>query len=144
MSRDPDHKLHHVGGIPKVKEDDGKIVGMASADYFGEFARIMPYRVGGGNPPENVSIKGIAIEPGEPVEQPREVGRHAGPDQHGDLEASLRAFLKDLNRVEIGVFYRNVRMENGYGPSIEDSPAAWPDTGDPTAARVATTLTALR
>jgi hypothetical protein len=26
---------------------------MASADYFGEFARIMPYRVGGGNPPDN-------------------------------------------------------------------------------------------
>jgi hypothetical protein len=26
---------------------------MASADYFGEFARVMPYRVGGGNPPDN-------------------------------------------------------------------------------------------
>jgi len=47
------YALHYVGGIPKVKEDDGKIVGMASADYFGEFARIMPYRVGGGNPPDN-------------------------------------------------------------------------------------------
>jgi len=47
------YALHYVGGIPKVKEDDGKIVGMASADYFGEFARVMPYRVGGGNPPDN-------------------------------------------------------------------------------------------
>jgi hypothetical protein len=47
------YALHYVGGVPKVREDDGKIVGMASADYFGEFARIMPYRVGGGNPPDN-------------------------------------------------------------------------------------------
>jgi len=47
------YALHYVGGIPKVKEDDGRTVGMASADYFGEFARIMPYRVGGGNPPDN-------------------------------------------------------------------------------------------
>ena len=45
--------LHYVGGIPKVTEENGKVVGMASADYFGEFARIMPYRVGGSNPPEN-------------------------------------------------------------------------------------------
>jgi neutral ceramidase len=45
--------LHYVGGIPKVTEADGKIVGMASADYFGEFARVMPFRVGGSNPPEN-------------------------------------------------------------------------------------------
>jgi len=46
------YSLHYVGGIPKVKEEDGKIVGVASADYYGEFARIMPYRLGG-NPPEN-------------------------------------------------------------------------------------------
>jgi hypothetical protein len=47
------YALHYVGAIPKVEEEDGKIVGMASADYFGEFARIMPYRVGGANPPDN-------------------------------------------------------------------------------------------
>ena len=45
------YALHYVGGIPKVSEDDGRVVGMASADYFGEFARIMPYRIGGSNPP---------------------------------------------------------------------------------------------
>ena len=39
--------LHYVGGIPKVTEANGKIVGMASADYFGEFARVMPFRIGG-------------------------------------------------------------------------------------------------
>ncbi len=47
------YTLHYVGGIPKVEEEDGNIVGMASADYFGEFAGIMPYRVGGANPPDN-------------------------------------------------------------------------------------------
>lgn len=43
--------LHYVGGIPTVTEADGKVVGMASADYFGEFARVMPHRVGGSKPP---------------------------------------------------------------------------------------------
>jgi hypothetical protein len=47
------YALHYVGGIPRVEEENGKIVGMASADYFGQFARLMPYRVGGGNPPDN-------------------------------------------------------------------------------------------
>lgn len=43
--------LHYVGGIPTVTEENGKVVGMASADYFGEFARVMPYRIGGSKPP---------------------------------------------------------------------------------------------
>lgn len=43
--------LHYVGGIPTVTEADGRVSGMASADYFGEFARVMPYRLGG-RPPE--------------------------------------------------------------------------------------------
>ena len=47
------YALHYVGGIPKVVEPDGRVKGMASADYFGEFARIMPYRIGGQNPPDN-------------------------------------------------------------------------------------------
>ncbi len=47
------YSLHYVGAIPKVRTPEGKEVGMASADYFGEFSRIMPYRVGGSNPPEN-------------------------------------------------------------------------------------------
>lgn len=47
------YALHYVGGIPKVTEQDGKVVGQASADYFGEFARVMPYRIGGSNPPGN-------------------------------------------------------------------------------------------
>jgi hypothetical protein len=47
------YALHYVGGIPKVIEDDGTTVGMASADYFGQFAQIMPYRIGGANPPDH-------------------------------------------------------------------------------------------
>ena len=47
------YALHYVGGIPKVKEENDRLVGMASADYFGEFSRVMPYRIGGTNPPED-------------------------------------------------------------------------------------------
>lgn len=47
------YSLHYVGGIPNVREEGGKEVGMASADYYGEFARIIPFRLGGSNPPEN-------------------------------------------------------------------------------------------
>ncbi len=47
------YALHYVGGIPSVVEANGKTVGMASADYFGEFSRLMPYRIGGSNPPQN-------------------------------------------------------------------------------------------
>jgi hypothetical protein len=34
------YSLHYVGGVPK---------GQVSADYYGEFARLMPFRVGGGD-----------------------------------------------------------------------------------------------
>jgi hypothetical protein len=47
------YSLHYVGGIPRVTEKGGKVIGMASADYYGEFARVMPYRLAGLNPPEN-------------------------------------------------------------------------------------------
>ena len=47
------YALHYVGAIPEVIEEDGRARGMASADYFGEFSRIMPYRLGGSKPPEN-------------------------------------------------------------------------------------------
>lgn len=44
------YSLHYVGNIPTVIEEGGKVVGMASADYFGEFSRIFPYRTAGSNP----------------------------------------------------------------------------------------------
>ncbi|MDG2130024.1 MAG: hypothetical protein P8K08_18645 [Fuerstiella sp.] len=46
------YALHYVGGIPTVTEENGRVRGMASADYFGEFARVMPFRMGG-RPPES-------------------------------------------------------------------------------------------
>lgn len=36
------YALHYVGGLPKTKDERGREVGVASADYFGEFARIFP------------------------------------------------------------------------------------------------------
>ena len=47
------YALHYVGGVPKKMDENGREVGMASADYFGEFSRIMPFRIGGVNPPDN-------------------------------------------------------------------------------------------
>ena len=47
------YALHYVGGVPKKVDKNGREIGMASADYFGEFSRIMPYRLGGVNPPAN-------------------------------------------------------------------------------------------
>ena len=47
------YALHYVGGVPKKVDENGREVGMASADYFGEFSRIMPYRLGGVNPQAN-------------------------------------------------------------------------------------------
>ncbi|MDF1812992.1 MAG: hypothetical protein P1V20_12280 [Verrucomicrobiales bacterium] len=46
------YALHYVGAIPSVTEPDGRVRGMASADYFGEFARVMPFRMSS-RPPEN-------------------------------------------------------------------------------------------
>ncbi len=44
------YALHYVGGIPRVVDENGRSTGMASADYFGEFSRIMPYRIAGARP----------------------------------------------------------------------------------------------
>lgn len=46
------YTLHYVGGIPRKMDPNGRERGMASADYFGEFARVMPYRMSS-RPPEN-------------------------------------------------------------------------------------------
>lgn len=50
------YALHYVGGVPKVVEENGRTVGMASADYFGEFARLMPHRIGAANRPDYVAM----------------------------------------------------------------------------------------
>ncbi len=94
------YTLHYVGGIPSVTEEDGRVRGMASADYFGEFARVMPYRLGS-RPPEgfvammsngasgdinNIPF-GIERAPRAPFEQCRIVANKAA-------DASWRAIRK--------------------------------------------------
>jgi hypothetical protein len=36
-----------------------------------------------------------------------------------EIELSLRAFLQRLNRVNLALFYRNTKIENGYDPPLE-------------------------
>lgn len=76
------YSLHYVGSIPDR---------LASADYYGEFARIAPYRVAGSKPPENFvaimsngtsgDINNIDFEgkraPRAPFEQIRQVATKA-------------------------------------------------------------------
>lgn len=83
----------------------------------------------------------FATDPGTnvPVLLPRAItDEHFFRVREVELESSLRAKLTDLNRVSFGVFYRNVKIENGYGPSIEDSAVGWGSgSGDPASAWVA-------
>jgi neutral ceramidase len=46
------YALHYVGGLPSVSVGKGRYEGMASADYFGEFARLMPSRMVAARPTE--------------------------------------------------------------------------------------------
>ncbi|MFT5468255.1 MAG: neutral ceramidase [Verrucomicrobiales bacterium] len=94
------YALHYVGGIPSVTEEDGRVRGMASADYFGEFARVMPFRMGGRAPEGFVAMMsngasgdinnipfGIERAPRAPFEQCRIVASKAA-------DASWRAIKK--------------------------------------------------
>jgi len=75
---------------------------------------------------------------GEFVWRPDFVFTGVGPDSVSDeywfgarqteVEASLRTSLKDLNRVSFGLFYRNVMIEGGDSPSVDDTSA--PFAGD--------------
>ncbi len=70
---------------------------------------------------------------GEFVWRPDFVFTGLGPDstsneywfgaRHTEVEASLRTALKDLNRVTFGLFYRNVMIEGGDSPSVDDKAA---------------------
>lgn len=115
------YALHYVGGIPKVTEENGRVVGMASADYFGEFARIMPYRIGGYNPPKDFvafitngasgDINNIDFHqtrpPREPFEQCRIVARKTA-------DAAWRA-IKKIEKYDrqplIATLQREVALE---------------------------------
>ncbi|MFP6903866.1 MAG: hypothetical protein VCG02_01520 [Verrucomicrobiota bacterium] len=118
------YSLHYVGGIPK-QIIDGREMGMASADYFGEFSRIMPYRLAG-NPPENfVAFMtngtsgdinnipfGIKRPPREPFEQCRIVATKAADAAWcatRDLEYDVRPLIATRQR-EISLTYREVNV----------------------------------
>ncbi len=122
------YSLHYVGGIPTMKDEKGKEIGMASADYYGEFARIMPYRIGGSNPPANFvafmtngtsgDINNIDFEgkrpPRAPFEQVRIVAAKTA-------DASYRAVKKigeynenpliAMRQREVELRYRNMSVE---------------------------------
>ncbi len=105
------YALHYVGGMPE---------GTVSADYFGEFARIVPYRVGGSNPPasfvgimsngasgdiNNIDFKGTR-PPRAPFEQIRIVAAKCA-------DASWRA-VKEAERhdnVRIAIVQREVILQ---------------------------------
>lgn len=122
------YSLHYVGGIPTMKDEKGREIGMASADYYGEFARIMPYRVGGSNPPANFvafmtngtsgDINNIDFEgkrpPRAPFEQVRIVAAKTA-------DAAWRAVKKiesydenpliAMRQREVELTYRNMSVE---------------------------------
>ena len=102
------YSLHYVGGMRE---------GTVSADYFGEYARLMPFRVGGSKPPaafvammsngtsgdiNNIDFRGTR-PPREPFEQIRLVAAKCA-------DASWRA-IKDAERhenVRVAILQREV------------------------------------
>lgn len=122
------YSLHYVGGIPQVVEEDGRVVGMASADYFGEFSRIMPYRVGGSSPPagfvammtngtsgdiNNIDFVGRR-GPRAPFEQAQVVARKTADAAWRaiqKIESHDDAPLVAMRQREISLKYRNMSEE---------------------------------
>ena len=122
------YSLHYVGGIPTMRDEKGKEMGMASADYYGEFARIMPYRIGGANPPANFvafmtngtsgDINNIDFEgtrpPRAPFEQVRVVaGKTADAAWRAvkKIESYEENPLVAMRQREVELKYRNMSVE---------------------------------
>ena len=106
------YALHYVGSIPR---------GEVSADYFGEFARLVPYRIAGRTPPEdfvammsngasgdinNINFAGERA-PRAPFEQIRQVATKAA-------DAAYRATreLDYQTDLPIGMIERRVTLKN--------------------------------
>lgn len=122
------YSLHYVGGIPTVRNENGKEIGMASADYYGEFARIMPYRIGGSNPPANFvafmtngtsgDINNIDFEgtrpPRAPFEQVRIVAAKTADAAYRavkKIESYDENPLIAMRQREVELKYRNMSVE---------------------------------
>ncbi|MEM1441962.1 MAG: neutral/alkaline non-lysosomal ceramidase N-terminal domain-containing protein [Verrucomicrobiota bacterium] len=106
------YALHYVGSIPG---------GQVSADYFGEFARLMPFRIAGRNPPvdfvammangasgdiNNIPF-GVDRPPRAPFEQIRQVAAHTA-------DAAYRA-TRDLaytTDLPVAIVERRVTLRN--------------------------------
>lgn len=117
------YALHYVTGVPR-QIVDGREMGMASADYFGEFARVMPYRLGGAKPSKgfvammtngasgdiNNNPFGIARAPRAPFEQVRIVASKAADaawEATRDLEYDDDPLIATRQR-EVPLTYRTV------------------------------------
>jgi hypothetical protein len=102
------YSLHYVGGIPKS---------MVSADYYGEFARLMPFRVGAGDGFVAMMSNGasgninnipfrVARPPREPFEQVRIVAQKAA-----DAAWLARAGISNHRQdVRLGMIQREVAL----------------------------------
>ncbi|MEM8953367.1 MAG: hypothetical protein AAGD22_04365 [Verrucomicrobiota bacterium] len=117
------YALHYVTGVPR-QIVNGREMGMASADYFGEFARIMPYRLAGAKPTEgfvammtngasgdiNNNPFGIDRAPRAPFEQVRIVASKAADaawEATRDLEFIVDPLIATRQR-EVSLTYRTV------------------------------------
>lgn len=111
------YSLHYVGGTPP---------GQMSADYFGEFARLMPYRLRGdgqfvammsnGTSGDINNIPfGVTRPPREPFEQIRIVARKAADAAW----FAHRKIEKHLNDVPIGMLQREATLKYRR-PSAQD------------------------
>jgi hypothetical protein len=111
------YALHYVGGSPKAQ---------ISADYFGEFARIFPSRVG--NPANFVAMLsngasgdinnipfGITRPPREPFEQIRIVAQKTADAAW----TALRKIERHRSDVHLGMVERNISLKYRR-PSAED------------------------
>jgi hypothetical protein len=111
------YALHYVGGSPKAQ---------ISADYFGEFARVFPSRVG--NPTDFVAMLsngasgdinnipfGVTRPPREPFEQIRIVAQKTADTAW----LALRKIERHRNDVQIAMAERNIPLKYRR-PSSED------------------------
>jgi hypothetical protein len=102
------YSLHYVGGVPKAK---------VSADYYGEFARLMRFRVGAGDDFVGIMSNGtsgdvnntpflISRPPREPFEQIRIVAQKAA-DAAWHARAKIAAHRSD---VRLGMLQREITL----------------------------------
>lgn len=103
------YSLHYVGGVPS---------GQVSADYFGEFARLMPSRLPGGegfvaamSNGTSGDINNIPFLVGRPPREPFEQVRIVAGEAADAAWKAVRAIEKHRSDVTLGVKYRTVTLK---------------------------------